>query len=477
MLRFFSRGGAGRRSGDRVPGSVPVPAPAFERRVAAVASRPVTPVYGRDPAATVVPTTEGERRAAAVGKVVSDGKFHRASELEALLPGLSWVSALRDACSASGLVVDRAGSRLRVRRPVAGEARRDVSALLLGIDCRPELVRPAETSGGREYEVQVERGVEDELGPGGDSAEGSLFISDPPGDLALPAACLGEVGVIFAKRQSGKTYLAGVMVEEALAGEHVPVCAVDPTGVFWGLCHDAEGEPAAQDVVVLGGRRGVVPLAPGDGGRAAEAFMGVMSGAVVLDVSGMDPVGQHGFVADLADGIYSRLDGRTVHVVVDEADEFAPQRGVGDPDQSRCRAAVDRLIRRGRSRGLGATLVTQRPPALDKNLRSQVDNLWLLCLVDTRDLKAVREWLENKVTPAQRDECLARLPRMRRGDAYFLRGGDDPTFRRFHVRGKLTYDSSNNPGLSRGPAPEKAEPPEALAEVVTKVFGKGKIRG
>jgi hypothetical protein len=476
MLRFFSRGGAGRRPGSRDPGTAPASASAPERGVAAVARRPVTPVYGRDPAATAVPATEGERRAAAVGKILSDGKFHRASELEALLPGLAWVSALGDACSASGLVVDRAGCRLRVRRPVAGEARRDVSAVLFGIDCRPEPAGPVEASGGRDREVQVERGVEDELGPGGDAPEGSLAISDPPGDLILPASCLGEVGVIFAKRQSGKTYLAGVLVEESLAGEHVPVCVVDPTGVFWGLCHDAEGEPAAQDVVVLGGRRGVVPLVPGDGGRAAEAFMAAASGAVVLDVSGLSPVEQHGFVADLADGIYSRLDGRTVHVVVDEADEFAPQRGVGDPDQSRCRAAVDRLIRRGRSRGLGATLVTQRPPALDKNLRSQVDNLWLLCLVDTRDLKAVREWLENKVTDAQRDECLARLPRMRRGDAYFLRGGDDPTFRRFHVREKLTYDSSNNPGLSRGPAPEKAEPPAALVEIVMKVFG-GRARG
>jgi len=62
-------------------------------------------------------------------------------------------------------------------------------------------------------------------------------------------------------------------------------------------------------------------------------------------------------VADLAEELH-RKNRNPLHLVIDEADAFAPQKP--RPDETRMLGALDEIVRRGRIRGLGCTLVTQR---------------------------------------------------------------------------------------------------------------------
>lgn len=63
----------------------------------------------------------------------------------------------------------------------------------------------------------------------------------PAGEtFTLPPEAVTQTFAILAKRGSGKTYTAAVLVEELLKAR-LSICVVDPVGVWWGLRADAGG--------------------------------------------------------------------------------------------------------------------------------------------------------------------------------------------------------------------------------------------
>ncbi len=95
--------------------------------------------------------------------------------------------------------------------------------------------------------------------------------SPGPGRVAgvLPVAVLEARLAIVGTSGSGKTYAAKGLVER-LIEEGARVCVVDPFGVWWGLRMGADGlAPAADPVVVFGGRHADVALAPAKAPRSA----------------------------------------------------------------------------------------------------------------------------------------------------------------------------------------------------------------
>jgi hypothetical protein len=112
---------------------------------------------------------------------------------------------------------------------------------------------------------------------------------------------------------------------------------------------------------------------------------------------------------------------------------------------------VDNLVRRGRTRGLGTTLITQRAAVINKNVLSQVGGMFFLQMGAPQDLDAVERWMIEQVKPQARIECRRNLPILGRGQAYYLHGGDRSTFSRFTVRTKKTFDSSVTPRMGETP--------------------------
>jgi DNA helicase HerA-like ATPase len=170
-----------------------------------------------------------------------------------------------------------------------------------------------------------------------------------------------------------------------------------------------------------------------------------------------------------------------LHLVVDEADEFAPQRfGALPQQQRRSLDLLGRMVMRGRARGMGGTLISLRPAVLSKNLLSQVDELYLLRLSEPHDITAARSWLEDfehQVTEQQKISCLSQLPVLPTGTAYFLRGGDRPMFRRFKVREKRTHDSSRALGTGTASRPVLSSPAPAVLEAARKIFAASSPKG
>lgn len=199
-------------------------------------------------------------------------------------------------------------------------------------------------------------------------------------NLELPDETVTQTFAILAKRGVGKTYTASVMVEEMLKNK-LHVVVVDPIGVWWGLRTSADGKKAGLPIVVAGGEHGDVPLESTSGELIANLVVD-RELSLVIDLSLMRKGEQKRFMIDFAETLYHK-NRAALHLVLDEADEFAPQRPLGD--DARMLGAIEDLVRRGRARGIGVTLITQRPAVLNKNVLTQIEVLVAMRLTSPQD--------------------------------------------------------------------------------------------
>jgi hypothetical protein len=83
-----------------------------------------------------------------------------------------------------------------------------------------------------------------------------------------------------------------------------------------------------------------------------------------------------------------------MHLIVDEADLFAPQMPETAQERRSLKAMND-LTRRYRSKGFGATLISQRPAVFHKNVLSMIDVLISLRVVSPQYVDALDKWIKS----------------------------------------------------------------------------------
>ena len=212
----------------------------------------------------------------------------------------------------------------------------------------------------------------------------------------------------------GKTYAAKGLLERVMAGGG-RACVVDPLGVWWGLGKGAGGAAPPFPVVVLGGPHADVPLAPGMA-AALGRLVGTHALACVVDVSDVaSAAGRRSFVTEFAEALYAANAG-PLHLVLDEADLWAPQRV--PPDGQDLLGRVEEIVRRGRVRGFVPWLITQRPAVLHKDVLSQADVLVSMKLTASQDRDAVGRWIEGQAARGEGQRILGALPRLARGEGW-----------------------------------------------------------
>ena len=280
-----------------------------------------------------------------------------------------------------------------------------------------------------------------------------------PGRIAgaLPVSVLDERLAIVGTSGSGKTYAAKGLVEHLL-DQGARVCVVDPLGVWWGLRAGPDGgaSPLPCPVVVFGGRHGDVPLDEGMG-AALGHVIGTHQVACVVDVSDLgSAAARRGFMTAFTEALHA-ANTEPLHLVLDEADLWAPQRV--QPDGYDLLQRVEEIVRRGRVRGFVPWLITQRPAVLHKDVLSQADILVSMKLTSSQDREAVGRWIEGQADRAEGRRILAALPRLARGEGWAWAPSDGVLERVAFPRIR-TLDSSATP-VRR----EKVGTPRALAPI------------
>lgn len=258
----------------------------------------------------------------------------------------------------------------------------------------------------------------------------------------IPSAALDDRLGFLGTSGSGKTYNAGVAVERLLKRKARAVI-VDPLGVWWGLRLLADGKHASPyNVVIFGGARGDLPLTEHAGALIGETAA-TMSESCIIDLRELgSKSAERRFMTAFLDTIYRKASGEPFHLVVDEADLFAPQKPAGGDET--LLGHMENIVRRGRVKGFIPWLISQRPAVLNKNVLSQVDGLIAFKLTSSQDRDALDSWIEGQADKAQGKSIKDALPAMEIGQGIvWLPGRGVLATARFPQ--KETFDSSRTP--------------------------------
>lgn len=283
-------------------------------------------------------------------------------------------------------------------------------------------------------------------------------------ELALPLELGTESTAILAIRRAGKSHLAKHVAEQLYAaGQQIVI--LDPKGDWWGLRSSADGKSPGIPIVILGGQHGDVPIAAGDGEAVARLVV-ERTLSVLIDLSDFSKGQVATFCAAFLEKLY-RLKNEDRYrtpltLIVDESDAIAPQKprpGV----QLVMLGAIDDCVRRGGQRGIGVILVSQRAAVLNKDVLTQCGILMLLRTSGSQDIEAVDVWIKKHGEKEKREQVMATIARLPRGDAWVWAPGwpdEQGIFTRTHVGANWTFDSGDTP---------KAGQPRILPKVVAAV--------
>lgn len=279
--------------------------------------------------------------------------------------------------------------------------------------------------------------------------------------LSLPLDAVTETFAILGRRGSGKTSSAVVFAEETI-GHGVPVVIIDPTGAWWGLRSSADGKGDGLPVVIFGGEHADVPLTEKAGEMIADAIVTGRFPAIV-DLSDLSKSAMRRFMADFAERLYRR-NRETLHLIIDEADVLVPQRLTSEG--LRVFGAIDDIVRRGRIRGLGVTLISQRPAVINKDVLSQVEVLIALQMTSKRDVAAIDEWVSLNATEDEAKIVKSSLASLPTGTGWVWSPALLGILEKTAIRPRRTFDSSATPKPGQ-PRPVA----EAFARVDTAALG------
>jgi len=257
----------------------------------------------------------------------------------------------------------------------------------------------------------------------------------------LPADVVTQVLAFIGRRGAGKTYGANKLVE-GLLGIHAQTVVIDPIGNWYGLRLTADGKAKAFDIPVFGGLRGDIPIEAEAGALIANVIVdhGI---SAVIDVSQFSKSNRRKFVTDFAEQLFMRRksDPAPMHVVLEEAQIFAPQR-VGRGNE-RMLGAFEDLIRLGRNHGIGISMLSQRPQSVNKEVLNQVEALIAFQLNGAHERRAVEEWVRYQGLDIKK--MVDELPSLPVGTAFLWSPQWLRQLRKIRIAKKKTYDASATP--------------------------------
>ncbi|MGH9505272.1 MAG: hypothetical protein ACRD20_20655 [Terriglobales bacterium] len=264
------------------------------------------------------------------------------------------------------------------------------------------------------------------------------------GKFTLPLDLVTRTLAIIAIRGWGKTVAATVIAEE-MCEAGLPWVAIDPVGVWWGLRANPDGSAGGYPIVILGGERGDLPLEKSAGAKVAEAIL-QEDVSCVIDMSSESKTTVRHFVAEFCDRLMDLRPQTPRHIFIEEAPELVPQKPMGE--QKRSLAAVDRLIRLGRNRGYGATLISQRTATIQKDVLTQCESLLAGRSIGKPDRDAMQSWIAELVeepSPTNASKFVQSLANLESGVGWFWSPQWLGSFEQIRVRRRKSY----HPGETR----------------------------
>ncbi|MFB6290685.1 MAG: helicase HerA domain-containing protein [Candidatus Bipolaricaulia bacterium] len=279
-----------------------------------------------------------------------------------------------------------------------------------------------------------------------------LHISDDL-DFSLDeiiGKCIGILGI----RGSGKSNTAGVIFEELLKHNY-PLTVVDIDGEYFGLKEEYE-------LLVIGEGKNVdITIEPEDAPQVAEISL-KQSIPVILDLSGYLKEEQRKMLKHYFTALWNWAGKlrKPYMIGIEESHEFIPQ-----GKKSELKEIITRLSLRGRKRGLGAVIISQRSAKVEKDVLTQAGMLFLHRVVHEADMKVY-----NDLLPWKKGQVREKVNQLDTGDCIYL---DEKTTKQIYVRERSTFHAGFTPSLDKVETPQLKQVGESIIEAIEEAKKRG----
>lgn len=246
--------------------------------------------------------------------------------------------------------------------------------------------------------------------------------------------CIGVLGI----RGSGKTNTSAVILEEMLKYKY-PMTIVDIDGEYWGLKEKYE-------LLVVGKSENADIQVNVEHAKQIAEISISQSIPVILDMSGFLYEETYQFLLDYMSQIWE-LAGKyrkPYEIVLEEAHEFIPQGTKND-----LKEVLTRIALRGRKRGLGIIILSQRSAKVEKDILTQAEILFLHKVVHPTDMKVYKE-----ILPMQPKEVGSIISGLNVGQCILFFGNIINTIQ---IREQQTYHAGFTPSLNGVETPKLKE--------------------
>ena len=203
------------------------------------------------------------------------------------------------------------------------------------------------------------------------SEQDNIILSN---QISFPLKFLYQVIFVGGKRGSGKSYTAGVMMEE-----------LERLGLQY-VCFDALDAHGGLDEL-----EGVERITPVRGESVnmlkLTSKLRETGKSLIINISEIPLEQQQSLISEYCETLLSTdMDGRGLMTIFEECQDFVPQ--MGRPESFH---GIVRLCKLGRSKGYGSALISQRPAAVSKEALSQASIYMVHNVINTKDINALKE--------------------------------------------------------------------------------------
>ncbi len=228
---------------------------------------------------------------------------------------------------------------------------------------------------------------------------------------------------IIAQSGAGKSYGVAVICEELLK-KNLGFTVIDTEGEYSSL-------KQGFDLLLVGGKGADIKINRIDFNELARKVID-NNVAVIFDISENDNPKEavNNWIKALYDAEEELR--KPYLIIIEEADKFVPQRGEN-------LESINEVARRGRKRGLGLMVASQRPAFINKNVLSQCNHQFIGKLTVDGDIKAVNYFFNSR-------KDLKALPDLLPGEFFVMGFGKDFLMK---FKKRLTRHESSTPEIKK----------------------------
>lgn len=246
--------------------------------------------------------------------------------------------------------------------------------------------------------------------------------------VGTSVAALGMTG-------SGKTNTVAVLIEEMLK-QGLPMTIVDIEGEYWGLKEKFD--------LLIAGRSEHAELEIGPENAAQLAEVSLQRGiSIILDLSDYEEEETYEFLLAYFQALWKLEKNlrKPYQIILEEAHEFIPQSRA-----TPLKTILARIASRGRKRGLGVVLATQRSQKAEKDVLTQAAISFLHLVAHPTDMRVYKE-----IVPRPSAEVEAMVNALKPGDALVV---FDRAVHQVHMRVRDTFHVGATPEFEQVAEPE-----------------------